>query len=177
MGERYVSPDEAFTGEFRRIFGEEFDSLFRYLNRLTGDAARAGDTAQEAFVRLYQRGQLPRDPRAWLTAVANNLVRDEHRRSSRRRKLREMNPTLFVYAEPKPGPDEELITRERGRQVRRALDALPLRYRQALLMRHEGYSYREIASALDYRPSGVGKLIVRAMRAFRTAYEEADASR
>ena len=171
-----MSPDEAFTEDFRRIFGEEFDSLFRYLNRLTGDPAGAGDIAQETFVRLYQRGALPRDTRAWLTAVSNNLVRDEHRKTSRRRGLREANPTLFVYAEPEPGPDEGLMIRERGRRVRRALERLPLRYRQALLMRHAGYSYREIASALDYRLSGVGKLIVRATRAFRTAYEEADAS-
>ena len=35
---------------------------------------------------------------------------------------------------------------------------------------------REIASALDYRASGVGKLIVRATQAFRVAYGGADAS-
>ena len=171
-----MSPDETFAGEFRRIFGEEYESLFRYLNRLTGNAAQAGDIAQEAFVRLYQRGQLPDEPRAWLTVVSQNLVRDEYRRATRRRRLREMNPTQFVYADPEPGPEDELAKSEEGRRVRRALDSLPLRYRQALLLRHEGYSYREIGDALDYRMSGVGKLIIRAERAFRAAYEEADAS-
>lgn len=116
------------------------------------------------------------DIRAWLTTVANNLFRDEHRRSRRRRNLREANPTMFVYADPGPDPSEDLARQERIRRVRRALDGLPLRYRQALLMRHEGYSYREIASALDYRMSGVGKLIARATQAFRCAYERADAS-
>lgn len=169
-----MSPDEAFTADFRRIFGEEFDSLHRYLIRLTGDPPKAADITQETFVRLYQRGELPRDTRAWLTAVSNNLVRDEHRTSSRRRGLREANPALF-HAEPKPDPEEEHVLRERQKRVRRALDGLPLRYRQALLMRHEGYSYREIASALDYRASGVGKLIVRATQAFRIAYERVDA--
>lgn len=171
-----MSRDEAFTEDFRRIFAEEFESLFRYLCRLTGDPALAADTAQEAFVRLYQRGERPRETRAWLAAVSNNLVRDEYRRTTRRRNLREANPTMFVYAEPDPAPDEELVLRERRRRVRQALDRLPDRYRRALLLRQEGYSYREIASALDYRASGVGKLIVRATRAFRTAYEGADAS-
>ncbi|MGH7551176.1 MAG: RNA polymerase sigma factor [Gemmatimonadota bacterium] len=171
-----MSRDEGFAEDFRRIFAEEFDSLFRYLSRLTGDPALATDIAQEAFVRLYQRGEWPRDRRAWLAAVSNNLVRDEHRKRSRRRNLHEAHPTMFMYAEPEPAPDEELVVRERRRRVRRALDRLPLRYRQALLMRHEGYSYQEIASALDYRASGVGKLIVRATLAFRIAYEEADAS-
>jgi RNA polymerase sigma factor (sigma-70 family) len=171
-----VSRDEAFTEDFRQIFAEEFESLFRYLCRLTGDPAMAADTAQEAFVRLYQRGERPREPRAWLAAVSNNLVRDEHRKTSRRRSLHEANPTMFVYGEPDPAADEELIVGERRRRVRQALDRLPDRYRQALLLRQEGYSYREIAGALDYRASGVGKLIVRATRAFRTAYEAADAS-
>ena len=171
-----MSRDEAFVEEFRRIFAEEFESLFRYLCRLTGDPATAADTAQEAFVRLYQRGEGPRDTRAWLAAVSNNLVRDEYRRTTRRRNLLEANPTFFVYGEPVPAPDEELDVRERRRRVRNALDRLPVRYRQALLLRQEGYSYREIASAIDYRASGVGKLIVRATQAFRNAYEAADAS-
>jgi RNA polymerase sigma factor (sigma-70 family) len=171
-----VSRDEAITEDFRRIFAEEFESLFRYLCRLTGDPALAADTAQEAFVRLYQRGERPREERAWLATVANNLVRDEYRRATRRRKLHEANPTMFVYGEPDPAPDEELVIRERKRRVRQALDRIPERYRQALLLRQEGYSYREIASALDYRASGVGKLIVRATQAFRVAYEGADAS-
>lgn len=171
-----MSRDEAFTEDFRRIFEEEFESLFRYLCRLTGNPALAADTAQEAFVRLYQRGERPRETRAWLATVANNLVRDEYRRATRRRSLREAQPTMFVYGEPDPAPDEEMVVRERKKRVRQALDRLPERHRQALLLRHEGYSYREIASALDCRASGVGKLIVRATRAFRIAYEGADAS-
>ena len=71
---------------------------------------------------------------------------------------------------------EELVVRERREKVKQALDRIPERYREALLLRQEGYSYREIASALDYRASGVGKLIVRATQAFRVAYGGADAS-
>lgn len=171
-----MSRDEAFTEEFRRIFAEEFDSLFRYLCRLSGDPALAADTAQEAFVRLYQRGERPNETRAWLAAVANNLVRDEYRRTTRQKSLREANPTMFVYGEPDPTPEEELVARERCRRVRQALDRLPERHRQALLLRQEGYSYREIATALGCRASGIGKLIVRATRAFRVAYEGPHAS-
>lgn len=171
-----MNRDEPFAGAFRRVFESEFDSLFRYLNRLTGDSTSAGDIAQETFVRLYRRGAMPRDTRAWLAAVANNLVRDEYRTSSRRRVLLEANLHLPDSCEARSSLEDELLRRERERRVRRALDGLPVRYRQALLLRSEGYSYREIASALDYRVSGVGKLIVRAMEEFRRAYEEADAS-
>lgn len=168
---------EAFAKAFRSVFDAEFASLYRYLNRLTGDPAQASDLAQEAFVRLYRRGEMPDDARAWLATVANNLLRDEYRKSTRRRSIVEGHPNLVLYADPDSDPEDAAIRRERRERVRRALDSLPLRHRQALLLRSEGYSYREIAEALDYRLSGIGKLIIRATRQFRSAFEGADASR
>lgn len=135
----------------------------------------AADIAQETFVRLYQRGAPPDDMRAWLATVANNLVRDQHRQVSRRKRLLEANVNILHDQASESSPADELANSERRRRVRQVLATLPPRYRQALLLRHEGYSYREIASAIDYRVSGVGKLIVRATQAFRTAYEGADA--
>ena len=167
---------EPFAEAFRVVFDAEFHSLFRYLDRLTGDSAKASDFAQEAFVRLYARGKMPDDTRAWLATVANNLMRDEYRKSTRRRDILEAHPNLVLYAEPEPDAVEAAMRRERRERVRRTLDGLPIRSRQALLLRMEGYSYREIAAALDCRVSGIGKLIVRATRQFQTAYEATDAS-
>jgi DNA-directed RNA polymerase specialized sigma24 family protein len=56
--------------------------------------------------------------------------------------------------------------------VREALDGLTLRDRQMLLLRHEGYSYREIAQALGVPETGVGTMLVRATAAFRAAFLE-----
>lgn len=168
-----MSRDDPFIRAYRAIFDDEFVSLFRYVNRSIGDPSGAADIAQEAFVRLYQRGSLPDDVRAWLATVANNLMRDEYRRSTRRRRLLEQNAGVLREVGSTPDPEEGVVEDERRRRVRRALSALPERQRQALLLRYEGYSYAEIATALDYGASGVGKLIVRATRAFRAAYEEA----
>lgn len=41
-----------------------------------------------------------------------------------------------------------------------------------LLLRAEGYSYRDIASALELNEASVGTLLARAVRAFRAAWEE-----
>lgn len=160
-----------FDEDFRRIFGEEHASLFRYLDRLTGDTAAAADIAQEAFVRLYGRGSMPEDPRAWLVSVAHNLVRDDHRTRQRRARLLVERAEQLLPEGPAP-PDLTLAARQQRARVRRALEALSERDRRALLLRHEGYSYREIATALDYAPSGIGKLLVRANHSFRRAYEE-----
>jgi DNA-directed RNA polymerase specialized sigma24 family protein len=43
-----------------------------------------------------------------------------------------------------------------------------------LLLRHGGYSYREIAAALGLAETSVGTTLVRASHAFRAAYQELD---
>jgi RNA polymerase sigma-70 factor (ECF subfamily) len=163
---------EGFEGAFRRLFEDQFQSLFRYLDRLAGDPALAADLAQEAFTRLYRRGSMPDDGRAWLVSVASNLFRDERRSSARKLRLLPALPTDAVLGDAALAPDEEAALRERREMVRRTLDALPVRDRQVLLLRHEGFSYREIATALDIAEPSVGTFLARARRAFQTTFQE-----
>ena len=161
----------AFEESFRRLFAEQHASLFRYLQRLTGDADAAEDWAQEVFVRLYQRGALPDDVRGWMAAVAHNLLRDEKRTGKRRLQLIQARP-LDLHRGNALSADEKVLADERRRSVRRALDKLNERDRRMLLLRHEGYSYREIAHAVGVSETSVGTLLVRATSAFQTAFEE-----
>jgi RNA polymerase sigma-70 factor (ECF subfamily) len=71
---------------------------------------------------------------------------------------------------PSAGPDPESGF-ERGQEVasvRRALDALGPRDRELLLMREEGFSYREIAEAVGVSATSVGTLLARAQKRFTT---------
>lgn len=70
-----------------------------------------------------------------------------------------------------PSPEEDVLAAERRLLVRRALATLPPRERALLLLREEGYSYRELAVALEIVESSVGTLLARAKVAFRRAYE------
>jgi RNA polymerase sigma-70 factor (ECF subfamily) len=163
---------DPFDDAFRRLFDEQFRSLFRYLDRLTGDPALAADLAQEAFMRLYRRRSLPLDARAWLVSVAANLFRDERRAVARRRRLlgaRFATPALEVV---EPVAEHDVVAGERRGLVRKALSSLPQRDRQALLLRYEGYSYAEIAKALDLPASSIGTLLARAKRAFQAAFQD-----
>jgi RNA polymerase sigma-70 factor (ECF subfamily) len=58
-------------------------------------------------------------------------------------------------------------------RVRFAIDLLPERERRLLLLHAEGFSYRDIASALQLNEASVGTLLARARTAFRNAYREA----
>jgi RNA polymerase sigma factor (sigma-70 family) len=163
------APSMSFDAAFRAEYDARFESLARYLARLTGDPAAAADIAQEAFVRLYLRGSMPQDARAWVVSVAHNLLRNERQQIQRRLQLLERHrPDV-----PAPGrgqhADERIETEERRAFVQRALDRLPERERQLLLLRHEGFSYREIAQAVDMHEASVGTLLARAKSAFRQA--------
>jgi RNA polymerase sigma-70 factor (ECF subfamily) len=163
-----------FDTEFRAVFDARFAELFRWLDRYAGDASLASDVAQETFVRLYNRGEMPTDVRAWLVSVALNLVRDERRRVARRRRLLSNRSADYTMADAAPSPEDDALAAERRALVRRALDALPSRDRALLLLREEGYSYRELASALALVEASVGTLLARAKVAFREAYTKSE---
>ncbi len=163
--------EQSFDHAFAALFRERFGMLYRYLSRLSGDPALADDVAQESFVRLHARGSMPENPSAWLVSVANNIVRDERRTARRRRNL------LAVWMSPDQSPrapdsDARVLAAERETTVRRALETLRPRDQRLLIMRHEGFSYREIAEALAIAPASVGTLLVRATAAFSKVYRE-----
>ncbi|MEO7474276.1 MAG: sigma-70 family RNA polymerase sigma factor [Gemmatimonadales bacterium] len=164
--------EPVFDASFSRVFLQQFTRLLSYLTRLTGDPELASDFAQEALMRLHRRGTLPDAPGAWLVSVANNLFRDHRRSVSRRLELMATRPDGGPDAGRPPAADADLLADERRREVRMVLDRLPPRDRDLLLLRHSGYSYREIATALSVAETGVGTMLGRASEAFRRAYEE-----
>ena len=155
-----------FHDQFVNLFREHFPRLNRCLDRLCGEPDLAADLTQEAFIRLYRRGSMPEAPEAWLISVAMNLFRNERSTQARRGRLLTPARAEGVHAERPPAPDQEIADADAGGQVRRALDQLPARERSLLLLRAEGYSYREIASALDLNEASIGTLLARAKRAF-----------
>ena len=163
------APEAAFGDECSRIFTSEFPRLFRFLNRLSGDADLAADLAQDAFVRLYSRGSMPDEPRAWLITVALNQFRNARTTDTRRRRMMTSFRAETVMADPPPGPDAAVEGDERRAAVQRALERLSLRDRQLLLLRAESYRYAEIALALGLNEGSVGTLLARAKRAFLEA--------
>ncbi|MGQ0640935.1 MAG: RNA polymerase sigma factor [Gemmatimonadaceae bacterium] len=173
-----VQADVTFAAQFRREFAERYEPLVRYLARLTGDPATAADIAQETFVRLFGRGSMPDQPRAWLVSVAHNLLRNERAQSARRLALLDRHAAEVTPESATQSADASLEAAERRHLVQRALESLPERDRQILLLRYDGFSYREIAQALQLNEGSVGTLLARAKTAFRDALgaREAEAS-
>lgn len=163
---------DEFRTDFTKLFDAHFHRILRYLDRVSGDGDLAADLAQEAFVRLYRRGSLPESPEAWLISVAMNLFRNAATTRSRRVRLLAGRRGRRWQADPPPSPDRRLDADRAAGRVRAALDRLPERERDLLLLRAEGYSYRDLAGALALNEASVGKLLSRARTQFRRSYEE-----
>ena len=134
--------------DLERLFREYHEPLVRYLTRRLGDRDWAEEVTQETFLRAARQETIVSE-RAWLFAVATNLVRDEARRDARRRRHLEL---LREQAKADEIVEPEPLTLERAEEAaiaRRALETLTERDREALLMREEGLDYTEIASALE----------------------------
>jgi RNA polymerase sigma-70 factor, ECF subfamily len=120
---------------FERIVRRWQGPLINLAYRFCRDRGRAEEMAQEAFLRAFRAlGQWRKDAvfSTWLFALATNLYRSELRRIP----ARNMSISLDDVAEPADTRDSDggLEERDRDRAVRRAVDALPEKYREALIL-------------------------------------------
>jgi RNA polymerase sigma-70 factor, ECF subfamily len=155
--------------ETERLFRTYHEGLVRYLTRRLGDADWADEVAQETFLRALRSAPTTNE-RSWLYAVATNLVRDQARTESRRRRHLELLAAEARDARA-PAADEAQQRAEARAQARIALEVLGERDREALLLREEGLDYPEIADALGLSVGSVGTTLARARRRLVDAHE------
>jgi len=157
--------DSAFDALFERWARP----LLRYLERMVSDSATAEELVQEAFLRVHgARDRYTPDARfsTWIYRIATNLALNELRRP--RRKARhestfDAEGIPLDLRDDGPAVDAVVDARRAGEAIAAELDALPERQRMALwLTAVEGFSYAEVATALDATEKSVKALVHRA---------------
>jgi RNA polymerase sigma-70 factor (ECF subfamily) len=142
--------------------------LLRYVRRMVASDDLAQDVVQNAFIRLYRRWTDPLSPSpqisAWLYRVAHNCAVDHLRNETRRRELHQRHA---VEQPEHVGPNcgEGFHLSEAAEQVAAALQSLPLRDRQLVILKvYEEKSYKEISDITGLSVSNVGYILHHAMR-------------
>ena len=103
---------------------------------------------------------------AWLYQTARNLAVDELRKIEVRRRWREAQPDV-EFASP-PTPLQAAENRDVLEALRRALDALPDRRREAFTLVHlHGLSIREAAEVMGSAPQTVANQVAAAVAELR----------
>ena len=133
--------------------------------RVLGSQDQAEDVAQEVFLSFGRSSVPASEARGWLSVAAAhtalNLVRSARRRATREEVVAASDQTVVADVA------EAVVTREERDRVRAALARLPRKQSTALVLRHSGLSYAEVAAALGLSPGSVGTTVRRAESALR----------
>jgi len=159
--------------EFESVFLQHYPRVYSVLFRLVGDRAEAEDLALETFWKLWERPPAGHDNViGWLCRVAANLGYNALRAAKRRIKYEEEAGRDALEINALPDPAYEAEQRAERRRVRDTLKRMNARDAQLLILRHSGFAYKEIASALNVSPNSIGTLLVRAEAEFERLFQE-----
>ena len=146
---------------FAEIVGRYRSPITNYLYRFLNDYEEAVDLAQETFVRVYfaiERYHTEYAFSTYIYRIATNLAISELRKRKRRRlvsltglfQFENDEAKDFQPPDEKPLPDANLLGSEQTRQIAKAIETLPEKYRAPIVLRDvEGKTYEEIAQILE----------------------------
>ncbi|WP_308042627.1 sigma-70 family RNA polymerase sigma factor [Micromonospora sp. PLK6-60] len=150
--------------DLEQVFRAAYARVVAVAARVLGSRDEAEDVAQEVFLSFGRSGVPAGEAPAWLSVAAAHTALN-HLRSGRRRASRER---VAGVADPvSPDVADAVVTLDERRRVRAALARLPRRQALALVLRHSGLSYAEVAAALGLSPGSVGTVVRRAESALR----------
>jgi len=147
-------------------------ALMQFLNHNWRKANDLPDLRQEVYARVCEaaRSQIPHPVKPFVFAIARNLLIDRVRREQIVPIDAVSDLDALAIAADVPGPDRAAIARDELRRLQAALDELPPRCREiVVLARIEGFSGREIAARMGISDSAVSQQLDHGMRALADA--------
>lgn len=170
-----AATDGKAVAAFDRLYREHVDRIYRFAQRMCGQADDAKDLVQDTFLNAYRglksfRGDAQIS--TWLYAIASRAcIRMRRKRKGepeRELSLDEFIPTSegeFRLQIPTDGltPEEALENKELRRALHQAIQKLPKKYRLVLVLRDmEGLTAKEVGSIMGLNERAVKSRLHRA---------------
>jgi len=155
--------ETALHREIATLYTDHHGWLQGWLRKKLGDVHQAADLAHDTFVRLLSREEpvQAREPRAFLTTVAQRVLANHYRRQQLERAYLEalaQAPQAAALS-----PEERALLLEALDEIDRLLDGLPAPVRRAFLMAQlDGMKQADIARALGVSLTTVKRYLVQA---------------
>lgn len=144
--------------DFASIYARHGQQVFRFALYLAGEPAEAEDIAAETFARAWTSTAplVNETVRSYLFTIARNVYVQRAMKAARHEPLHDALPAQGFG-------DSRIEARDELRSIDAQLKTMPAEDRVALLMRADGCSYEEIASALGISP-GAARVRVHRVR-------------
>ena len=152
---------------FRVLYERYWKRMVLFAESYLYDEAEAKDAVQDVFCRLWEgAGRLPRvtSVRGYLlTALRNRCLN-----ALRERRVRDEHQDKLLEAQLASGTEEEVVDEEVHRRLHEALDAMPERCREVILLKVvDGLTNREIAARTGVTEGTVKTQVQRAYKFLR----------
>ncbi len=155
----------AVRADLDEIFHRDYQRVVGVAARVLGSRDQAEDVAQDVFLSFGRSSVPAGEAMGWLSVAAAhtalNLLRSGRRRTTREETAAAADDAVVSDVA------EAVVTLEERHRVRAALARLPRTQSVALVLRHSGLSYADVAAALDVSPGSVGTTVRRAESALR----------
>jgi RNA polymerase sigma factor (sigma-70 family) len=155
---------------FEQCIMPHMDAAYNLARWLAGNDPDAQDVVQEASLRAFKffGGFRGGDSRSWLLRIVRNSFYDWLRQQRRAELTTPFDEQVHEAAAVSPAPDAALLEKADKKLVHQTLEALPVEYREALVMRElEGLSYKAIAEVAELPIGTVMSRLARAREQLR----------
>ena len=163
---------------FERLVLPHLDAAFNLARWLLRDRTEAEDAAQESMLRglRFFRGYQGGDARAWLLRIVRNTCYDRLQKHGPEDSATEFDEELHPQADWTP--EALAIAGDDRDRLMRALESLPARFREVLVLREfEECSYKEIATITELPIGTVMSSLARAREKLKSALVAPDGPR
>src|SRR5215475_13583840 len=163
---------------FEQLVLPHLDAAFNLARWLMRSRSDAEDVAQESMLRAFKffRGFHGGDARAWLLQIVRNTCYtwlEKHRPMDVTTEFDEE-----LHTQPSATPEALAIAGDNHERLTRALEELPARFREVLVLRElEGCSYKEIANITSMLIGSVMSALSRARQRLQQSLTQGGAAK
>lgn len=163
--------------EFAELYNQHSRAIYYLCLRFLSDPDKAQDATHDVFLKAFRKmGQFRGEAsfRTWLYRIAINHCHNLQQAWNERHMLSNADEAIFENAAARTdSPLRVLETKELGRRIQKALDALPAEYRLILLLvADQQLSYEQVGALTEQSTDAVRGKLHRARKAFAALFEQ-----
>ncbi len=139
-------------GRFEQVVLPHLDAAYNLARWLVRNSHDAEDVVQEAYLRAFKffAGYQGGDARAWVLKIVRNTGYSFLEKNRPAESNVEFDETFHTASTEQPSVETILSQSVDNRMLRQALEELPVKFREAIVLREfEGLSYKEIADVMS----------------------------
>ena len=150
--------------------------LHQWLRQKLGNTDQAADLVQDTFIKLLQtRDELfgIKEPRAYLTSIAKNLLIDQVRRKRIEQAYLDGLSQMEYILHTVTSPEDQMQIIQALDKMCKALEGVSAKAQQAFILHYlEGYTHKEIAEQLGVSTKMIQKYLASSLiRCYQTRLE------